>query len=67
MPVVIDVWGGDNSMDHLARFLRMWDAEAQALVTRELSAGFLVNVRREIAWGDYKDFDDRQAFASSVN
>ncbi len=56
--IVIDVWGGDNSSEHVARFHRPW-AMAIDLVKRELAAGFLVNMRVEAAWGPEKDFDIR--------
>ena len=58
MSIVIDVWGGTDSMDHLARFHRTW-ADAIQIAKRELEAGFLVNMRSETAWGPEKDFDKR--------
>lgn len=67
MQTVIDIWGGDGDMEHLARFLCHWDAEAQSLVSRELSNGFLVNVRRELAWGDDHDFDNREPGETGLN
>ena len=67
MPVVIDIWGGEGDMEHLARFLRLWDADAQSLASRELANGFLVNVRREIAWGADQDFDNRQPGETGLN
>lgn len=64
---VIDIWGGEGDQDHVARFLRVWDAEAVSLVSRELSNGFLVNVRREIAWGDESEFDERAPGERGLN
>ena len=57
--IVIDVWGGEGSCDHVARFHRTW-AVAIDLVKRELQAGYLVNMRVETAWGPDKDFDTRK-------
>jgi hypothetical protein len=57
--VVIDVWGGDSSQDHVARFVRPIDA-ALEIAARELAAGYLVNLRSDIAWGPDKDFDSRR-------
>lgn len=56
--IVIDVWGGEDSQDHLARFLRPVD-EALEISRRELAAGFLVNLRGEAAWGPECEFDER--------
>lgn len=58
--IVIDVWGGTNSNDHVARFNRTWEV-AIDLVKRELQAGFLVNMRAEAVWGPENDFDTRRA------
>ena len=67
MMTVIDIWGGDGDMEHLARFVRPWDADAQSLVSRELADGFLVNVRRERVWGPEQDFDDRHPGDTGIN
>lgn len=56
--VVVDIWGGHNSMDHVARFHRSLEA-ALAIARREIAAGFLVNMRAEAAWGPDGDFDHR--------
>lgn len=56
--IVVDVWGGERNMDHLARFLRPIE-EALQIARNELMRGFLVNLREEVAWGDKKDFDSR--------
>lgn len=58
-PVVVDVWGGPDSCDHVARFYRSLD-DAIEIARRELAAGFLVNLRCEAAWGPEGEFDDRQ-------
>lgn len=56
--IVLDVWGGHHSMDHMARFLRPME-ESLRLAVVELSKGYLVNLRAEIAWGRYHEFDNR--------
>lgn len=56
--VVMDIWGGEGSMDHVARFIRNFD-DAVEMARAELRAGFLVNLREDVAWGEYKDFDER--------
>lgn len=67
MNTVIDVRGGKSDIDHLARFIRPWNGDAVSLVSRELSNGFLVNVRREIAWGRDAEFDERPVGARGLN
>lgn len=67
MPTVIDIWGGEGDQEHLARFLRVWDADSISLVSRELANGFLVNVRREVAWGDDAEFDEREPEEKGTN
>ena len=57
--IVVDIWGGESSMDHLARFLRPIE-EALQLARNELMKGYLVNLRDEVAWGKCEEFDDRQ-------
>jgi len=56
--IIVDIWGGENSMDHVARFLRPIK-EALEIARLELMKGYLVNLREEIAWGPEQDFDDR--------
>ena len=56
--IVIDVWGGPNSAEHVARFHLTWGM-AIDLAKRELEAGYLVNMRVEAAWGPDNDFDKR--------
>ena len=58
MPIVVDIWGGHHSQDHLARFYRPMK-QALAIAYKELEAGFLVNMRQEAAWGPENDFDNR--------
>lgn len=60
MKIVIDIWRGEQSQDHLARFIRDLD-DALELARAELHAGYLVNLRQEAAWGDYADFDLRKS------
>ncbi len=56
--VVLDVWGGEGSQDHLARYIEpLGDALARA--GQELQAGFLVNLRSDPAWGLEQTFDNR--------
>lgn len=56
--IVLDVWGGDCSQDHVARYILATD-EALTLARNELEAGFLVNMRADAAWGSYRNFDLR--------
>lgn len=56
--IVVDIWGGENSSNHLARFLRSIE-DALAIARTELAKGYLVNLRDEMAWGEWKEFDDR--------
>lgn len=59
--VVIDVWGGENCSDHLARFHRTMNA-ALKLALREIQAGYLVNMAQventDLKIDDF-DFDKR--------
>jgi len=60
----LDIWGGDNSMDHVARSHHAID-DPSWLIRQgdELRAGFLVNVRALAAgegWGLCEDFDERK-------
>lgn len=58
MIVILDVWGGDQSQTHLARkVLPVEQALTRARV--ELKKGLLVNLRREVAWGSFQEFDLR--------
>ena len=56
--VVLDVWGGKDSQDYVARYMLPED-EALERARRELRAGFLVNMRNEVAWGKEQAFDTR--------
>ncbi|WP_232494948.1 hypothetical protein [Novosphingobium kaempferiae] len=56
--IVLDVWGGPQSLDHVARYLPRPE-ECWAIAAAELAAGFLVNLRQEIAWGCFTPFDRR--------
>jgi hypothetical protein len=56
--VVLDVWGGERSQDYVARYMLPED-EALERARRELRAGYLVNLRNEVAWGTEQDFDLR--------
>lgn len=57
--IVLDVWGGDHSMDHVARFLPTIEC-AWEIAERELQAGYLINLRQELAWGGLTPFDERE-------
>lgn len=56
--IVVDIWGGESSMDYLARFMRPM-YEALQIARIELAKGYLVNLREEIAWGADEEFDSR--------
>lgn len=56
MMVVLDLWAGDSHCDHIARAICYW-TQAVRIAERALIAGYLVNLRNEIAWGDYASFD----------
>lgn len=58
MTVVLDVWGGERNIDHLARRVLPID-DALIRARAELERGFLVNLRRDNAWGPQDDFDLR--------
>lgn len=57
--IVVDIWGGECHLDHVARFLKPL-SEALQLAKFELASGFLVNLRRECAWGKDEEFDLRR-------
>lgn len=57
--IILDVWGGELSQDHVARFVRPIE-DAWEIAKGELTAGNLVNLRQDAAWGNYGDFDTRQ-------
>ena len=56
--IVVDIWGGERSMDHVARFYRGLE-EALEIARNELLKGFLVNLREEANWGSDTEFDKR--------
>jgi len=56
--IIIDIWGGELSQCHLARFIRPV-SEALRIAKCNLERGFLVNLRRELAWVDFEEFDNR--------
>jgi hypothetical protein len=56
--IVIDIWTGERHQEHCARFIRNYK-DALVIARDELEAGNLVNLRNEVAWGDYEDFDNR--------
>lgn len=56
--IVVDVWSGEGSMEHVARFLPTAEL-AWGIAQREINAGFLINLRSEVNWGGMTPFDDR--------
>lgn len=56
--IVIDIWGGRKSSFHMARFLRPIE-EAMRIARDEVVNGYLVNLRGELAWGAFHEFDSR--------
>lgn len=56
--IIIDIWGGYHSQDHVARFVRNMK-DALTITKIELENGFLVNLRLEKNWQDFKEFDER--------
>lgn len=59
MNVVLDIWGGERSTEHVARFILSLDLAMKA-AEQELRAGYLVNMRADHAWGPKQTFDHRQ-------
>jgi len=57
--IIMDVWGGEQSQEWVARFVRDTD-DALELSRAELAAGFLVNLRADAAFGQYEEFDNRK-------
>lgn len=58
--VVVDVWGGENSGEHVARAMLSVPLALQ-MAEMELRAGYLVNLRGTVGWGPEQDFDKRSA------
>ena len=56
--IVLDVWGGENSMNHIARYI-LPPREAMERGIYELSNGFLVNLRMDADFGLDQTFDER--------
>lgn len=59
MNIVLDIWGGENHMEHVARFIRNFD-DAIELAYQELRNGYLVNLRADPDFGPAENFDSRQ-------
>ena len=59
MKYILDVWGGDLSQDHLARKVHTSLVAACTQVSREVSAGYLVNIRSEDGDWINDSFDSR--------
>jgi hypothetical protein len=57
---VVDIWAGENSQDFVARSILSIE-EALAKAKKELLAGNLVNLRMDLAWGEFAEFDNRVA------
>lgn len=58
MMCVLDVWGGRDSEEHIARYI-LTIHDAVLLAELEVQSGFLVNLRAEVAWGGFVNFDKR--------
>jgi hypothetical protein len=56
--LIVDVWGGVGSMDHVARFVLPVD-EGMVIAQKEVSGGFLVNLRHDAEFGPDQTFDTR--------
>ena len=61
--IVVDVWGGENSGELIARSI-LPVKEALQCAEQELLAGFLVNLRQDAVFGRQENFDLRQGAAS---
>lgn len=61
--VILDVWGGENSGEFVARSMLSLDLALKA-AEQELLAGYLVNMRVEHGWGPEENFDKRQGSIS---
>lgn len=59
MKVVVDIWGGEDSQIFYARYIRPIE-NALEVAKEELERGYLVNLRTELAWGDFEEFDGRK-------
>ena len=64
-PICLDVWGGENSSKHIARYMLAM-GEAMKRAEQELKDGYLVNLRLERAWGIEQDFDSRLKVVSNA-
>jgi hypothetical protein len=60
MTICVDIWGGEGSQDHVARYMLPID-KALDLARSELADGFLVNLRTEAVWGVVMNFDTRKS------
>lgn len=56
--IVVDIWGGEDSMDWLARFVRPVE-EALQIARIEMAKGYLVNLREDDDFSTEDDFDSR--------
>lgn len=56
--VCLDVWQGEFSENHVARYILPLN-EALTLASHELTEGNLINLRKEINWGKFENFDLR--------
>lgn len=60
MKIILDVWTGENSMNHSARFIRDFP-DCMDIAEAELRAGNLVNLRHDASFGPDHEFDNRKA------
>ncbi len=56
--ICVDIGGGVNSQDHVARYMLAID-EALQMAATELNGGYLVNLRSDSTWGPEVNFDSR--------
>lgn len=56
--IVVDIWSGPSSMDHVARFIEHLD-EALNIARHEIENGNLVNLRHDADFGLNQAFDSR--------
>lgn len=57
--IIVDIWGGDRSLDHVARHIIDKPEEAMRFGVAELNNGYLVNLRRGADFGPQHAFETR--------
>ena len=56
--IICDIWGGALHQDHVARYILPVD-DALVWAKQELADGYLVNLRADMAFGEFENFDTR--------